>query len=195
MHGGLISYNISILSKLPYAYSRWLFDNDISSLNALFNGFSDFLLNRFGYENNKFKLDKFRKIQPNVPLLSSNWFDVENIREMDYDGIFSGTLRRLIGVNHSYLAIVNKLFFNKITIISSSYLSFWHPLLMLANKVIFIEEISLDNKKGKIKIWTNNYRFRRLKFLFVVIISIITSIIMFPFLNIKYIFSKLLRLS
>jgi GT2 family glycosyltransferase len=194
-HGGLISYNISILSKLPYAYSRWLFDNDISSLNALLNGFSDFLFNRFGYEHNKIKLDKFRKIQPNVPLLSSNWHDVENIREMDYDVIFSGTLRRFIGVNHGYLAIVNKLIFNKITIISSSYLSFWHPLLMLANKVIFIEEISLDNKKGKIKIWNNNYRFRTLKFLFVVIMSIITSTIMFPFLNIKYISSKLLRLS
>lgn len=190
-YGGFISYNISILSKLPYAYSRLLFDNDSSSLNALLNGFSDFLFNRFGYKHNKIKLNKFRKVQPKVPLLSSKWYNVENIREMDYDAIFSGTLRRFIGLSGEYFAIVSKILFNKTTLVSSSYLSFWHPFLVLANSVIFIEEISLDNKRGNIKLWTNNHRFRRLKFLFVVIMSIITGIIMMPFLSIKYLANKL----
>jgi GT2 family glycosyltransferase len=190
-YGDFISYNFSILSKLPYAYSRWLFDNDISSLNALLNGFCDFLFNRFGYQLNKIKLKKFRKVQPKIPLMSSKWYDVENIRKMDYDGILSATLRRFIGINCKYLTLVNKILFNKATLVSSGYLSFWHPFLVLAKKVIFIEEISLDNKRGKIKIWTNHHHFRRLKFLFVVIMSIITGIIMIPFLGIKYLSNKL----
>lgn len=185
-YGSFISYNVSILSKLPYAYSRWLFDNDITSLNALFSGLIDFLFNRFGYEHNKIRLDKFRKIQPKVPFLHSKWYDIENIRAMEYDGIFSGILKRFIGTTGGYFDIINKIFFNKITIVSSSYLSFWHPVLILAKKVIFIEEISLDNKKGNVKLWTNNHKFRTFKFLFVALISIITGIIMMPFLCIKY---------
>jgi hypothetical protein len=194
-YGGFISYNISVLSKLPYTYSRWLFDNDISSLNALLNGVIDFLFNRFGYENNKIKLVKFRKIQPKVPLLSSKWYDVENIRLMEYDGIFSGILRRFIGISGGYLDVMNKIFFNKTTIVSSSYLSFWHPVLMLANKVIFIEEISLDNKRGNVKLWNNNHQFRTLKFLCVGLISFITGIILMSILSIKYFSVKFIPLS
>jgi GT2 family glycosyltransferase len=185
-YGGFISYNISILSKLPYVFSRWFFDKDISSLNAMFNGFYDFLFNRFDYELNKIKVNKFKKIQPKIPVLTSKWYDLENIRVMKYDGIFSGILRGFIGNSSEYLNLMIKMFFNKTTIVSSSYLSFWHPVLMLADKVIFIEEISLDNKKGNVKLWTNNHQFRTFKFLFVVLISIITSIIMMPILIIKY---------
>ena len=75
------------------------------------------------------------------------------------------------------------------------YIEYGKQLLQIKTpKVIFIDEISLDNKKGKIKMWTNNHRFRKFKFLFVLIMSIITGIILMPFLSIKFFSGKLARL-
>jgi hypothetical protein len=186
-------FNLSI--KIPYCWSRVLYDFNFSSLRSIHYAIIDYFFNQRSYDLNRkrriqiqsFKLSLLQMTNP--PKLRR--FD--EILSLNHSLNFSSYLKKKKDHKTDFRQLIKLLLARTKLVLAGNYLTLSHPLFMLSDEIIFIESIVEKNNEEKFVTveWVNNKYLRKMRLLLTLLFSSINIIIIIPIIAFRRVLSSL----
>lgn len=194
-YSGFIRQLVNLSIKIPYCWSRVLYDFNFSSLRSIHYAIFDYFFNKKSYN-----LNRKRRIQiQNFELSLLQMTNPPNLRSYDevlatnHSLNFSSYLKKKKGHKIDFGQLIKLLFARTKLVLAGNYLTLSHPLFMQSDEIIFIESIVENNNEEKFVTveWVNNKYLRKLRLLLTLVFSSFNIILIIPIIAFRRILSSL----
>jgi hypothetical protein len=180
-------FNFSI--KIPYCWSRVIYDFNFSSLKSIHYALFDYFFNQKSYQLNRIRRNQIHSFKLSLlqTLNPPQLLDLDQILALNYSLNYSSYVKRKCNQKTKLHNIIKSLFASPKIVLAGNYLSLSHPFFMLSDEVMFIESIVSNNFEEKFVTirWVNNKGLRKLRFLIALLLSGINILLVFPLIAVK----------
>lgn len=186
-------FNLSI--KIPYCWSRVLYDFNFSSLRSIHYAIFDYFFNKKSYNLNRKRRIQIQNFELSLLQMTnpSNLRSYDEVLATNHSLNFSSYLKKKKGHKIDFGQLIKLLFARTRLVLAGNYLTLSHPLFMLSDEIIFIESIvENDNEEKFVTVeWVNNKYLRKLRLLLTLVLSSFNIILIIPIIAFRRVLSSL----
>jgi hypothetical protein len=194
-YSNFIRQLFNLFIKIPYCWSRVLYDFNFSSLRSIHYAIIDYFLNRRTYNLNKKRRIQIQSYRLSLLQLTNQpkFLRIEEVLAENHSLNFSSYLKKSRNQKIGFGQLIKLLFARTQLVLAGNYLTLSHPLFMLSDKIIFVESIVENNNEDMFVTveWINTKYLRKLRLLLTLILSALNIILIIPFIALRRLLNSL----